>query len=80
MTAKLQKGTKEAKMNNDSKLGLFGTVTTFTSGGLGWLCQHEAELRAVSFAISIVVGLLTLAWWVRKWWKSFTSAADKLED
>lgn len=78
MIANSQKGTKE--MNNDSKLGLFGTATTLTSGGLGWLCQHEAELRAISFAISIVVGLLTAAWWVRKWWRSMKDAADNLED
>lgn len=78
MKAIPQKGTKE--MNNDSKLGLIGTATTLTSGGLGWLCQHEAELRAISFAISIVVGLLTLAWWARKWWRTFTESSDNIEE
>lgn len=79
MITNSRKGTQET-MNNDSKLGLIGTTVTFASGGIGWLCQHEAELRAVSFAISIVVGALTGAWWVRKWWRSLSDAADKTEE
>ncbi len=54
--------------NDDPRFGVLGTALTIVTALIGWLVKHEAELRATSLCVSIVVGLLTAAWWIRKHW------------
>jgi hypothetical protein len=62
----------------DEKKGIVGAIVTFVTAIFGWLMKHEAELRAASRSISIIVGLLTAAWWVRKFYRAFKKRADEL--
>lgn len=47
------------------KIGV-GTGVTFGAAAVGWTDVVTLGLQWMSFTVSIVVGILTAVWWVRK--------------
>lgn len=54
-----------------TKPGIFGSILTFFAGIVSWSVRHDAELRALWLLLAIFIAILTAAWWVRKWYRSF---------
>lgn len=50
-----------------------GTILSPLLALIGFMADHIKELQAISFAMSVLIGILTVPWWLRKWWKEFFS-------
>jgi hypothetical protein len=49
--------------------GAVGTTVTAGTGVLSILTNNIPTLQAISLVVSILVGLLTLAWYIRRFYK-----------
>jgi hypothetical protein len=49
--------------------GAIGTTVTASTGVLGLLTNNVPTLQAISLVVSIIVGLLTIAWYIRRFYK-----------
>jgi hypothetical protein len=52
----------------ETKPGIIGTAITVGSGLTGWLVEYEPVFRSLSFLVSVIAGVLTIAWALRKWY------------
>ena len=54
---------------NSVHTGTVGTTVTASTGLLGIFTNNIPALQAISLVVSIVVGLLTIAWYIRRFYK-----------
>lgn len=60
---------ERAKLMHESRPGFVGTGITIGTALIGRLAENLPELQAIAFTLSILVGALSLCWWIRKWYR-----------
>jgi predicted RND superfamily exporter protein len=50
----------------EMSIGTTGNAVTLGAGFVGWVASTMPVLQAFSLLVSIVVGVLTAIWWIRK--------------